>query len=106
MRLVGDCCYDDKGLLFFGTLSTILGMKLNKDICVFYATVCAYTCIFLPVSPAENGQINETQRSVSCAQINQSTVDTRDVAQPKQRLRRVPDANVEKTHMHSTTGHI
>lgn len=27
---------------------------------------------------AENGQINEMQRSVECAQINQSAVDTRD----------------------------
>lgn len=95
-----------KACYFFGTLSTVLGIKLNKDICAFYMTVCAYTFVFLPVSLAENGQINETQRSVSCAQINQSTVDNRDVAQAEQRLQRAPDkdTNLEK-NLHSTTRH-
>lgn len=99
MRLVGDCCYDDKGLLFLGTLSTILGMKLNKEICALCncVFVCPYTCIILSVSLAENGQINESQRSVSCAQINQSTVDTRDVAQARQRLQRVPVPDKDTT---------
>lgn len=59
--------------------------------------LCVCVSIILSVSLAENGQINESQRSVSCAQINQSTVDTRDVAQARQRLQRVPVPDKDTT---------